>query len=1171
MAEDTNGKSDVAKREEEVLAFWNANDIFRKSEEKPAPKGEFVFYDGPPFANGLPHYGHLLAGTIKDAIPRYKTMRGFHVRRRWGWDCHGLPVENLIERELSLKGKKDIVDYGVERFNEAARVSIMKDADAWKKIVPRFGRWVDMESDYKTMDSTYTESVWWAFRRLYDKGLVYEGFKAMQLCPRCGTTLSNFEVNQGYKDIVDFAVTVKFLLKPNQKFGPYTTKDAAYILAWTTTPWTLPGNVALAVGHDIRYTALRIKEQTDLYIVATERVPALFDATEIEIVYNDIHGKDLVGLSYEPVFTYYKDAKLLHKEKTWKVYAADFVTTTDGTGIVHIAPAFGEDDLALANREGLPIIHHVALDGTFKPEVTDFAGMPVKPKDDHQKTDIEIIKHLAHAGLLFKKEKITHSYPHCWRCDTPLLNYASSSWFVKVTAFRDKVVAENKKVKWIPGDIRDGRFGKWLEGARDWAISRSRFWGAPIPVWRAKNGKLFVPGSIEELKKRVQRSGNRYFVMRHGESENNARSLMSSDPHDGFVLTKRGREEVHQMAKTLQSERITRIYTSPFARTRETAEIVADELGIPKTSIVSDDRLQEFDFGDFSGRPFGEYIAYHEAHMQRYADAIPGGESYLDAKKRFCSFLYDVESSQKNENILVISHGIAIEVLEAVVEGADRIESKRILDVLDPKNGAVHRLSFVPLPHNHEYELDLHRPYIDDIELTDERGEKLRRVPEVFDCWFESGSMPYASHHYPFETNSFDPKPGWFRRGKGYPADFIAEGFYQTRGRFYCLIVLGGASFGKAPYRNVIVNGTVLAEDGQKMSKRLRNYPDPMDVVEKYGADAIRYYLLSSPVVRAEDFNFSEKGVGEVMRKNIGRLANVLSFYKLYEKEASGERVQESTQVLDRWIRSRLGELVSSVTAGFESYELERATRPIGEFIDDLSTWYLRRSRDRFRGDDVADRDCALFTLRSVLCELSKTIAPIMPFFAEYLFREVRGATDPESVHLASWSASLAVDKQLLADMNILRTLASVGLEARTKAGLKVRQPLLVLRATDARLRGQEELLALLRDEVNVKEVTFDEKLADPVWLDTTITEELQEEGVFRDIVRAVQDLRKEKNLSPGDPAELLVATEGDMAAFLRRHEEKLKAVTSLRTISYGDTDGERLTFELGTVTLSLR
>ena len=747
MTDETKGKSDVAKREEEVLAFWNANDIFRKSEEKPAPQGEFVFYDGPPFANGLPHYGHLLAGTIKDAIPRYKTMRGFHVRRRWGWDCHGLPVENLIERELSLKGKKDIVDYGVERFNEAARVSIMKDADAWKKIVPRFGRWVDMESDYKTMDSTYTESVWWAFRRLYDKGLVYEGFKAMQLCPRCGTTLSNFEVNQGYKDIVDFAVTVKFLLKPNQKFGPYTTKDAAYILAWTTTPWTLPGNVALAVGHDIRYTALRIKEQTDLYIVATERVPALFDATEIEIVYNDIHGKDLVGLSYEPVFTYYKDAKLLHKEKTWKVYAADFVTTTDGTGIVHIAPAFGEDDLALANREGLPIIHHVALDGTFKPEVTDFAGMPVKPKDDHQKTDIEIIKHLAHAGLLFKKEKITHSYPHCWRCDTPLLNYASSSWFVKVTAFRDKVVAENKKVRWIPGDIRDGRFGKWLEGARDWAISRSRFWGAPIPVWRAKNGKLFVPGSIEELKKRVQRSGNRYFVMRHGESENNARSLMSSDPHDGFVLTKRGREEVHQMAKTLQSERITRIYTSPFARTRETAEIVADELGIPKTSIVSDDRLQEFDFGDFSGRPFGEYIAYHEAHMQRYADAIPGGESYLDAKKRFGSFLYDVESSQKNENILVISHGIAIEVLEAVVEGADRIESKRILDVLDPKNGEVHRLSFVPLPHNHEYELDLHRPYIDDIELTDERGEKLRRVPEVFDCWFESGSMPYAPHH----------------------------------------------------------------------------------------------------------------------------------------------------------------------------------------------------------------------------------------------------------------------------------------------------------------------------------------------------------------------------------------------------------------------------------------
>jgi isoleucyl-tRNA synthetase len=454
-------KSKIAETEEKILDYWTKNNIFKKSLEKPSPKGNFVFYDGPPFATGEPHYGHVIPGTIKDIIPRYKTMQGYNVRRRWGWDCHGLPVENIIEKELKLLSKKDIVDYGIGNFNTKAKASVMRYADEWRKIIPRLGRWVDMDDDYRTMDTSYTESVWWAFSELYKKGLIYEGFKSMNLCPRCETTLSNFEVSQGYKDITDISVYIEFELIDEKN---------TYLLAWTTTPWTLPGNVALAINPNIEYT--KVKIENEYYILAKSRLSTI----KVEYtVQGEMKGTELIGKSYKPVFDYYiNDKKLVNKENGWKVYGAEFVTTEDGTGIVHIAPAFGADDYELSLKHNLPFIQHVNTNGKFKSEVLDFAGQDVKPKEDHQKADVEIIKYLAKNNTLFAKEKLIHSYPHCWRCETPLLNYATSSWFVKVSSFRDKLVRENKKIKWTPAEIGEGRFGNWLLGARDWAISRDQ-------------------------------------------------------------------------------------------------------------------------------------------------------------------------------------------------------------------------------------------------------------------------------------------------------------------------------------------------------------------------------------------------------------------------------------------------------------------------------------------------------------------------------------------------------------------------------------------------------------------------------------------------------------------------------------------------------------------------
>ncbi|MES2437321.1 MAG: class I tRNA ligase family protein [Patescibacteria group bacterium] len=1156
-------KSALVQREEELLAFWQANNIFEKTLEKDSPQGNYMFFDGPPFATGAPHYGHILPGTMKDVIPRYKTMNGFHVPRRWGWDTHGLPIENLVEKELGLKSKKDIEELGIEKFNDKARESVLRYDHEWKAIIPRTGRFIDMENAYKTMDWKYSESIWWSFKTLHDKNLIYQGFKSMSLCPHCETTLSNFEVTQGYKDITDISVYAKFEL---------VDEPGTFVVAWTTTPWTLPGNAALAVKPDVTYVKVKDTDPESNskthYIFAKdllEKSKDKFKSKNPEIV-SEFLGADLLGKTYKPVFDYYVNADLKNKENAWKIVGGEFVTTTDGTGVVHIAPAFGEDDYLLSVKENLPFIQHVNTDGTFKKEVTDFAGTKVKAKatkEDpiaHQKADIEVIKYLAGKGTLFAKEKLIHSYPHCWRCDTPLLNYASSSWFVKVTEFKDKLVEENKKVTWVPPEIGENRFGKWLENARDWAISRSRYWGAPLPVWICKEcGKTEVMGSLSDLKKKTKR--NTYFVMRHGEADHNVANILSCDPKFPHHLTDHGREQAQLSAEALKDKNIDIIIASPCVRTQETADVVTETIAF-KGERLSDDRIQEFNFGDYNGKTVEEYHRYFGSVKERLTKSLPGGENLTDVRARIGDFIYDIDAKYEGKNILLVTHDGPATMLFAVAEGG---HDEKIIELwgmdrnfLTP--GQESPLDFAQLPHNRAYQIDLHRPFIDEVAFACDCGGTFKRVPEVFDTWYESGSMPYGQLHYPFENKEL------IDSGKRFPADFIAEGQDQTRGWFYSLLVLSVALFGKAPYKNVIVNGIVLAEDGQKMSKRLKNYPEVSYIFDKYGADAMRYYLLASPAVRAEDLAFTEKGVDEISKKVLMRLQNVYSFFATYERDYTGTG-NSTTNVLDQWILARLNEVSQEVTTNLESYKLDRAARPFMQFVDDLSTWYLRRSRDRFKGDDAQDKENALYTTQYVLRELSKLVAPFMPFLAEDIYQKVKGTDGKESVHLESWPGSNVINQNVIVQMQEVRNLVSTALEVRSKAGVKVRQPLSKLTIAEKSLVDNQQFKQIIADELNVKEVIFGDELN----LDTTITPELKEEGLARDFMRALQEARKNAGLNPHDFVTLTVDTSDTGKSIIEKFKSDIMKVAQVRDVVFSEVEGEELKIEDLTFKLSLQ
>ena len=1134
-------------REERILRFWRENAIFEKSEGRKKkgfllrllrmifPKKRFIFYDGPPFATGLPHFGNLLASIVKDAVPRYKTMRGYQVSRRWGWDCHGLPLEVEMEKEIGTNTKRDIEEYGIEKFNRGIRDTIFTYIDEWKKIIPRIGRWVDMDRDYRTISTSYIESVWSVFHRLHVRGFVSNGFKSLYFCPRCSTTISNAEVADAYETLTDTAVFVLFPLKDD----PDTS-----LVAWTTTPWTLFGNVALGVDAAMEYAV--VEKDGKKYILQQSAVDVVSGGT----VVGTEKGVALLGKEYVPPFDYlYAEDDEQVKAKLWRVHEMSSIEEGVGTGIVHLAPAYGAEDMEIALKEGLPIRHHVSKEGVFVPQIEGYAGLRPKEAGNPSDVDKKILQDLRNKGLLLRDEVVEHAYPLCWRCKTPLLNYATDSWFVHSEQFKGRMVSENKGVGWVPAHIRDGRFGNWLADAREWAVSRDRFWGAPIPAWKVeKTGAHIIVRSLDDLCKRM-RPRNRYFFVRHGHSVSNEKGVLNCKKEEGDGLTEKGKEQAFSVVEKLKGVKPTVVFYSPLTRTRETAACIAKETG---AQMVEEPLLTELQVPSLHNRPIRELWksihalgAFHDL-----GKSIDGGESFLDMYRRVLQFFEKVDREYNGADIVVVTHRAVINAARSIAPTHAQFEKnyKRGTVLKSVSNGGVCAIRYVHLQRDVHGEIDLHRPYVDEVVLYDADGNPAYHTKEVFDCWFESGAMPYGSHHYPFENKLlFNPM---LRRG--FPADFICEGLDQTRGWFYSLMAIGVGAFDQSPYRNVVVTGLIRAADGKKMSKSLQNYTDPMDLVERYGADALRHYLLGSSVVRGEDLDFKDEQVDEIYKKVYMRLHNCLNFYMIY---AHLPHLGGSRNVLDTYIRSRFAQTRNLMTRGFEMYRLDEAVAPVGPFVDDLSTWYIRRSRDRIknRTDDGAQ---ARETLRFVLTEFAKCLAPIAPFYAEHLFLEMRKHhphrfLSSESVHLTRWPQRMLAQKEVIAKMDMVRDVASSVHEQRVDAGIKVRQPLskVVLQQ-----EMDEEQKALLGDEVNVKEVVIDPHASQSVVLYTELTDVLRAEGFVREYIRNVQKMRKEKGFSPTKMADVLsVYVPDEQKKYLQDYEAKIKREVQVRSVVYAD------------------
>ncbi|GAA4917853.1 isoleucyl-tRNA synthetase [Stackebrandtia albiflava] len=1004
--------------EERVLAHWATDGTFAASIEQrdagPDGTNEFVFYDGPPFANGLPHYGHLLTGYVKDIVPRYQTMRGRRVERRFGWDCHGLPAEVEAEKQLGISSKAEIEALGIDKFNAATRESVLKYTRDWERYVTRQARWVDFDNDYKTLDLTYMESVMWAFKSLYDKGLVYEGYRVLWYCWRCETPLSNTEtkMDDTYRDRQDPAVTVGLPLE-----APGTDLDGVEMLVWTTTPWTLPSNLAAAVHPEVEYVV--VEHDGRRFLLAAARVAAYArELGDEPPVVGRYTGEQLLGLRYRPPFDFFAGRPNAHQ-----VLAADYVTTDDGTGVVHIAPAFGEEDKLVTDAADIEPVVPVDARGRFTADVPPYEGEHVF---DANKA---IIRDLKAAGRLLRHDTYLHPYPHCWRCDSALIQRAVSSWFVAVTRFRDRMVELNQQIDWTPGHVKDGQFGKWLEGARDWNISRNRFWGSPIPVWVSDDPqypRVDVYGSLDELER------------------------------------------------------------------------------------------------DFGVRP-----------------------------------------------------------------------------------------------------TDLHRPAIDELTRPnpdDPTGRStMRRVPEVLDCWFESGSMPFAQVHYPFENAE------WFE--DHYPGDFIVEYGPQTRGWFYTMHVLATALFDRPAFKSCVVHGTLLGADGRKMSKSLRNYPDVYEVFDSYGADAMRWFLVASPVLRGGDMAVSESGIRDTVRQVILPLWNVWYFLSLYagaagydeDVETSTRQARESTHVLDRYILAKTRELLGDVAAAMDAYDVSGACNAIRFYLDALTNWYVRRSRDRFWSGDEA----AFGTLATVLRLVCETAAPLLPLITEDVWR---GLTGGRSVHLVDFPSvdDLPDDTALVADMDAVRDVCSAALSLRKATKLRVRLPLAELTVAASEAGSLRRFESLIADEVNVKRVAFDEAVGDysdrtlslvprvlgprlgkdvqrvikavksgdwsvsdgtvtaggvalqpgeyeltltpraadrtamlpdgggVVVLDTGVTPELYAEGLARDVVRVVQQARKEADLAVTDRIDLRLEASQQVVEAVKGHEKFVAGETLATGVEYG-------------------
>ena len=1030
-------KTDFPKQEEEILAFWEQHDTFKKSIEQRANAEEFVFYDGPPFATGLPHFGHFIPSTIKDIIPRYRTMKGKKVERRFGWDCHGLPVENLIEKELGINSKHEIEAYGIAAFNDKCRASVLKYTNEWRKIITRMGRWVDFDNDYKTMDADFMESIWWVAKALWDKGMVYEGKYILPYCPRCSTVLSTHELAQGYKEKQDPAITVRFkVISEPKTFADASTADGkTFFLAWTTTPWTLPSNLGLCMGPEIDYVKIIDKLTGDFYILAESRLHAYYkDENDYEVVYKK-KGADFAGVKYEPLFPYFSSLAVKEdgSDGAFRVFTADFVSTEDGTGIVHTAPGFGEDDWNVFKDTGIPAVEPIDAECRFTKDVPDFEGQFVKDCDK------DIIDRLKKESKLVKRDVIVHQYPHCWRCGSPLIYRGIGSWFVRVSAERENLLRANSRIKWQPAHIKNGRFGKWLLGARDWAISRNRYWGNPIPIWKCDDcGQAVCVGSREELKK--------------------------------------------------------------------------------------------------------------------YSGIYPD---------------------------------------------------------------------------------DLHKQFVDAISFPCEKcGGTMHRIPEVFDCWFESGSMPYAQQHYPFENKEYFENH--------FPADFISEGLDQTRGWFYTLTVLASALFDAPAFNNCIVNGIVLAEDGRKMSKSLRNYTDPVEAINKFSADAIRLFLMHSAVVRGDEIRYSDEGVREVIKSIILPLWNSYSFFVQYANidgvTCTGHEFDKKLpdNPLDRWILSVSQQMIKDVTEALDDYDLSAAVDPMLRFIDRINNWYIRRNRRRFwKSGNDADKLEAYGALYAALKTLMLVTAPLIPFLAEAVWQNLRTDEDKESVHLMDYPVynERFRDEKLEFKMAAVQKAVSMGRSLRNQFNLKNRQPLasIALVTRDAAEKSVlESMIETIREELNVKKVLFHEKEAElveygakanfrvlgkqlgakmknaaariaklaesqiadildgkkvaidvdgetvrldaenvivertekedlkvlndgtlTVGLDTKITDSLKKEGYARDLVRGIQNLRKSSGFDITDRIKLSVSGDAELKSAFEEFKDFIAGETLASSIEW--------------------